>query len=216
VLLARGNTLTPAPGRIVREASRFVRRMFRQRLPAWVVYHSFNHTVRTVAAAESIGKRTALGVEELDILRLAAWFHDTGYLTCHRGHEEKSAAVAVPFLRARSVPERTIDRVVRCILATRMPQKPRSVLERVLCDADMVSLGTTDFFMLDRRMKREVERRERRVIPVLEWLIRSEHLLARHRFHSPYGRKALEKGRRENLRILREYLRPRTIVGKSR
>lgn len=206
MLFARGNTLTPAPGGIVREASRFVGRMFRERLPAWTVYHGFNHTVRTVAAAESIGKKTGLDAEELDLLRLAAWFHDTGYLTCHKGHEEKSARVAVRFLRARGFPEERINRVVGCILATKMPQKPRSVLERVLCDADMVSLGTTDFFMLDRRLKREVERRERRVIPALEWLNRSEALLARYRFHTPYGRKELEKGRRENLRILREYL----------
>ena len=216
MLFARGNTLTPAPGEIVLEASRFVGRMFRERLPAWAVYHGFNHTVRTVEAAESIGKKTGLTAEELDILRLAAWFHDTGYLTCHKGHEEKSARVAVRFLRARGFPEGRINRVVGCILATKMPQKPRSVLERVLCDADMVSLGTTDLFMLDRRLKREVERRERRVIPTLEWLNRSEALLARYRFHTPYGRKELEKGRRENLRILREYLRRRTSGERDR
>ena len=45
-------------------------------LPDTMTYHNLNHTREVVKAAEKIGSYASLQEEEMEILLLAAWFHD--------------------------------------------------------------------------------------------------------------------------------------------
>src|ERR1041384_3784010 len=83
---------------IVRRASDYVYQLFQETLPDWAVYHNYEHTVETVEAAAEIGQDSKLNKSELEIVALAAWFHDTGYTGGSDGHEEKSADAASKFL----------------------------------------------------------------------------------------------------------------------
>lgn len=191
----------------IARAGRFVAELLARELPPWALYHSPRHTTQTVAACREIGDALHLEKETMEVVLLAAWFHDTGYAFNIRGHEERSAEIAERFLQAEGCPVRTIRSVKACILATRMPQRPRSLLQRVLCDADLVSLGKRSFLKQNELLRQEMERREGRLISERVWLHRSYRFLHRHRFTTPYGRTVLESGKQANIARLRRMIR---------
>jgi len=52
-----------------------------------------------VLAAQEIGIKVGLSTEELNLLAITAWFHDTGYTRGYVGHEHKlSQMILLRFL----------------------------------------------------------------------------------------------------------------------
>ncbi|MDH3649978.1 MAG: HD domain-containing protein, partial [Saprospiraceae bacterium] len=100
-------------------------------------YHNLRHTVQVVNASREIGIALRLIPSEMEIVELAAWFHDTGYLTKPEQHEEASVGIACAYLHGLQYPARLIQKVASCIRATKCPQQPSNLLEEILCDADM-------------------------------------------------------------------------------
>lgn len=192
---------------IIGESQEFVLNLLEQRLAPWTVYHDVRHTEETVEACREIGGASGLNEAEMEILLLAAWFHDTGYIETVRGHEERSVTIAGEFLRERSYPEEGIERISGCIMATKMPQSPKNLLEKIICDADMIYLGKEGFFAKNDLLKAEIEKRENRVIPDVDWLKRSVDFLSGQSYHTEYALKNLQDGIRINIGVLQEQIR---------
>src|SRR3989449_9813968 len=104
---------------IVKKASEYVFELFKEQLPDWAVYHNYDHTVNMVEAAEEIGQDSKLSDAEMEMVALAAWFHDTGYTMTADGYEDKSIELATKFLKERSYPVDKIAQVAACINATK-------------------------------------------------------------------------------------------------
>ncbi len=189
------------------EASRaHVEKLLADRLAPWVLYHDFRHTDETYRACREIGEACRLGPDDLEIALIAALFHDTGYTETVKGHEERGAAIATEFLSGRGYPADKIRAVTGCILATTVPQKPRNLVEQVVCDADMLYVGREEFFHKNDLLKAEMERREGIVIDPGEWLKRSLQFLEGQGYHTEYCRGKLSAGLRKNIAALREQL----------
>ena len=191
---------------IVRSASRYVRTVIHDHLPSWALYHDLSHTREVVRTCAVIARSYRLSAGETEILLLAAWFHDIGYSITARGHEEASVKIAEEFLLGVAYPPRAVARIGRCIMATKVPQRPRSTLERILCDADLSSLGRASFFVQNNRLRLEIERREGVSLEEEAWLRRSWRFLHQHRFHSRYAREQFDPVRRLNLSRLKRSL----------
>ncbi len=114
-------------------------------LPADMVYHSLAHTRDEVLpAAARLGQLAGLPEPDLDLLRVAAAFHDLGYAETQEEHELCSIRIAAQVLPAFGFASRAIEQVIGMIVATRMPQSPRNLLEQLLADADLDGLGRED------------------------------------------------------------------------
>ena len=74
------------------------------------------------------------------LLQLATWFHDTGYSEGPEEHEERSCVNAENFLKGK-IPDADLEIVKGCIRSTKVPQRPTSILEQIICDADLSHLG---------------------------------------------------------------------------
>jgi predicted metal-dependent HD superfamily phosphohydrolase len=96
-------------------------------------------------AAERIGIASGISGTDLELLRVAAAYHDSGFLISHLDHEK----VACDMVRAEISPlgysTEELDTINGLIMATKIPQDPKSLLEEVLCDADLDYLGREDF-----------------------------------------------------------------------
>lgn len=193
----------------IRKAARFAATLLARELPSWALYHSVEHTRQTVAACREIGRVLRLNDAQMAVVVLAAWFHDTGYGSGPQGHEARSARIAERYLTSHGYPKRMVTSVKKCILATHVPQRPRSLLQRVLCDADLISLGKRTFLVQNELLRQEMELRERRIIEERVWLHRSYRFLHGHRFATSYGRTVLESGKQANLGRLRKMIRMR-------
>lgn len=194
------------PDNIVALARDHALALLRGRLAPWVAYHDVRHTEETVEACAEIAAASGLDAGQTEIVLVAAWFHDTGYIETVEGHEARSAAVAEKFLRGHGYPPDKTRLVVGCIMATMMPQRPKNLLERVICDADMVYIGRPEFFEKNELLKDEVERREGIAIEPGPWLRRSLEFLEGQGYHTDYCRSRLAAGLDRNIETLREQL----------
>ncbi|MEZ4996322.1 MAG: adenylate/guanylate cyclase domain-containing protein [Bacteroidales bacterium] len=67
------------------------------------------------------GTHENLNEEEMDIVKIAAWFHDVGYLKQYRDHEEVSIHIAEGFLNGKGVERKHVERITECIRSTVIP-----------------------------------------------------------------------------------------------
>jgi predicted metal-dependent HD superfamily phosphohydrolase len=172
-----------------------------------LLYHNLEHTKHVVAAAEQIAAHYRLKDEELLVVYVAAWFHDIGYiLGAPENHEEAGAQAALAFLKEQGVPEDLQQLVRGCIMATKMPQDPHSLLEQIMCDADLFNLGTTEFKRSTKLLHQEMELRQQKQISGDEWTEGSLKLMEAHHFHTAYARALLQSQKDENIAKLKKKL----------
>jgi predicted metal-dependent HD superfamily phosphohydrolase len=102
-------------------------------------------------------------------------------------------------LTAHNVSDLVIQRVKSCILATKMPQSPRNLLESILCDADLFHLGTQDFEGRNKLMLQEYEYSNGTKIDKSTWRNHTIQLMDQHSYHTEYAQKKLNSGKANNL-----------------
>jgi predicted metal-dependent HD superfamily phosphohydrolase len=188
---------------LVEKAASTVRSLLQRDLPAWSVYHGLSHTIETVHTCKELALDSALDAGDLEILLIAAWFHDTGYLEGAEGHEDRSVARATEFLRSNGGGEATIAKVVSAILSTRMPQSPGSLIEEILCDADVSHVGREDFLAKSELLRKEMEGRLGRSYEDGDWYRFNLAFLEKHSFHTTQARARLGVRRRENITLMK-------------
>jgi predicted metal-dependent HD superfamily phosphohydrolase len=118
-------------------------------------YHNIDHTLDVIAQSEQIALSEGVSsAKDLLLLKVAALFHDTGFLYCYTGHEEKSCEIAREKLSTHfSVAD--LDIICGMIDATKVPQQPENLLQQIICDADLDYLGRNDFEKLSTHLKNE-------------------------------------------------------------
>jgi uncharacterized protein len=121
-----------------------------------LTYHSPAHTLDVLQQCERIAAAEGLtGQRELFLLRVAALYHDTGFLTRYADHEEESCRIFLADAVHHSFSEEDKNDVLHMIMATRLPQQPETLSERIICDADLDYLGRADFPTIGDRLRRE-------------------------------------------------------------
>ncbi len=184
---------------ILKQARKYIFQLFKKQLDTKFVYHNYVHTYETVEACKILGEGNKLSKEELEIVQLAAWFHDAGYIQQIAGHEEVSVGIATDFLRQHNYPEEKIQQVAGCIMATKMPQQPQNLLEEVLADADLHSLGSKEHFDKTDILRIEMETTRGIVRSEIDWLKDEINFLSNHRYHTPYAQLTLNKQKTKNI-----------------
>lgn len=133
-------------------AKEFVLLKLKNELKPDLYYHCLTNTVDVYESAKKLAAMENISGNDLILLETAALFHDTGFLTGYDDHEEKSVQLAKKILPGFSYSADNIETICRMILATRLPQQPITILEKILCDADLDYLGRDDFFMIANKL----------------------------------------------------------------
>lgn len=134
----------------------FILNKLNQELPVHLTYHNLNHIQDVLDMSEKIGEMENISGEELILLLTAALFHDTGYIKQSRGHEELSCSIAQDLLPQFDYNPDQIEYICQIIMATKIPQNPKTILAEILCDADLDYLGRDDFFSLSNDLYMEM------------------------------------------------------------
>ncbi len=188
---------------IVQESETFIRDLFEKEIQENLKYHDIIHTEYVAGMADRIGKNSGLNQEELQIVIVAAWFHDSGFVSRSDGHEEESQNIARKFLSSKEMPEEFIDKVLICIEATKMPQNPGdNLLAQVVCDADMAYLSE-DFYMgRTALLRKEWNHESETKISKKSYYQETVDLFKNHKYHTDYGGKELSSGKAKNFKLL--------------
>ncbi|GAB2686032.1 hypothetical protein GCM10027037_04650 [Mucilaginibacter koreensis] len=166
-----------------------------------LLYHNRQHTQDVVESAMQIANHYQLNDEDFFVVMTAAWFHDLGYFESCNAHEERSAQFAEGYLASLNLDVKIIQKVKKCILATRMPQRPEGLLQQIICDADLFHLGTNQFFDKTKAIRKELEAMGKD-ISKHEWRVKTIKLLEQHEYFTDYCRLLLSDTQTENLKEL--------------
>ncbi len=126
-------------------------------LPAKLSYHSYAHTLDVLDRVVSLGRAEGVSDEELRLLKVAASYHDAGFLISNRDHERLGCRMAEKDLGSLGFSTEAIETICGMIMATKVPQQAKTTLEEIICDADLDYLGREDFYSIGGRLFSELK-----------------------------------------------------------
>ena len=128
--------------------------LLREKLPKTLKYHNIEHTEEVLHEALLFGLEDKLDERSLELLAIAAAYHDSGFIQSAKENEAlgaRHAEQAMEKTGGYSDVERR--KVMTMILDTQLQftpegpkQTPNIPLSCYLCDADVSNLGRDDFF----------------------------------------------------------------------
>ncbi|MFK5878593.1 MAG: DUF5706 domain-containing protein [Flavobacteriaceae bacterium] len=178
---------------------KYVFDLFKNKLSTETVYHNFSHTLQVVEASNEIAVAEKISETDLEILLIAAWFHDTGYVKGYEKHEEESKIIAKKYLTAEKFSEDKIQSVLDVIDATVMPQEPKSKLDKIICDADLFHLGLDNYSKKTSLIRSEIERLCDKSFTDIEWMQENDTFLTSHSYFTNYAFEKLSEQKILNL-----------------
>lgn len=178
-------------------------------------YHNIEHTREVVEAATKIGKACELTDDEMEAVIIAAWLHDIGYEEESNNHEAIAAARARKLLEKEGAKPEVIRMVEDAIEATKMPQQPKSLVSKVLCDADLYHLATDQYAENALKLRQEWRSLGFKDMQDVEWDQFNLQFLESHKYHTTYGQTELAEGKKKNIKKLRKQLESAPAVSGS-
>jgi uncharacterized protein len=186
-----------------RAAKQFIINKLRSELPEGLSYHGFHHTMDVWRTASALCVSEGIKGRMVNLVKTAALLHDSGFVkNQHDGHEHQGCLLAQSILPQFGYTSNDIDLICGMIMATKIPQSPKSLPEQIICDADLDYLGRPDFHKIGSSLFRELS---------LYNLIQGEqtwnriqvNFLSAHRFHTQTNQKLREPVKQAYLNELR-------------
>jgi HD superfamily phosphodiesterase len=200
----------------IRQARSLAEKVFKTRAFDKHIFHNFDHTQDVVNAVVTIGQHSNLSADEMESALVAAWLHDVGYEQGSKNHEQLSARKAQDLLTGLGAPQKKIADVTEAILATHMPQQPKTLVSKVLCDADLYHLATEQCLEKSNMLKEERNALGTKEMSDEEWLNSTVEFMEDHSYHTSYGQTILEQGKQRNIKKLKKAIKPKVSAKKYR
>jgi uncharacterized protein len=172
-----------------------------------LIYHDLAHTVSDVVpAVKMLAEAENLPQYEQTLLITAAYYHDVGFLEQRQGHEMVSARIASESLPHFGYTRAEIECIQDLIMATRLPTNPTTLLEKLIADADLDSLGRTDFWSRSMALRAEMAA-QHIFFTDAEWYANQIAFLSSHCYWSESARRLRDAQKAINLADMTARLR---------
>lgn len=176
--------------------------MLSKNLPKTYYYHSLEHTLYIADKVVEIGEQEKCTKEEIDLLKTAALWHDTGFISTYAGHEEESCNLARKYLKKEfSYADADIEIICGMIEATKIPQSPKNKLEEIIADADLEYLGTDKAATVSNYLFKELKAIDN-TLTEEAWNAIQIAFLQKHKYFTAYCKKYKEPRKLEYLSTL--------------
>lgn len=178
----------------------------RKLLPAFT-YHNVGHTLEVVNYCNRLAELEGINEDSRSLLLVAAYFHDVGLTAISSTdlsafeagqsvHEEKGTQIMREILPTFGFGSQEIEMIARLIMATKWGHNPEDVLEQIISDADISSIGfTTEEFMRTSAGLLNELRAFGMEITEIDWYENQKELLETHIFHTASARNLLDPNR---------------------
>ena len=196
--------MTEPQTNLVAAAREFATDIFENKVSKSFKYHNLDHTRQVVRAAEEMADYYKLPPEDRNALIIAAWFHDTGFSSGQsQGHEAKSVEMATQFLKEHNADPLLIDKVVKAIETTKMPQAPGSLIEQIISDADLFHLGTDEFKIKNEELRQELAEISGEDLSKKKWRKMNITFMENHKYFTDYGKRKLQPVKEKHIAELK-------------
>lgn len=160
--------------------------LMEKELPADITYHTRTHTEDVVDVALKLAALYNIDEHDTFLLHIACLFHDTGFTKTYRGHEEESIVIFQNSFENGEFSEDDKTKIEGMIRATKIPQQPHNMLERIICDADLDYLGRDDFYTTGKLLYHEFLSRGF-VEDWDDWNQTQIQFLSQHSYHTSFA-----------------------------
>jgi len=189
---------------LVQEAESFVTTLLEEKLPDAIEFHNLDHARDVAGCAELFGQNSGLTQDDINLVKLAALFHDTGFTVNPETHEAESAKIVDGFLTSHNIDEILISQVKNCILATRLPHQPKDIISKVLCDADLAHLADKNYFEQIEPLRKEWISLSGENINKRKFYKTSVKFFQKHEYHTDFAKKELQPKKEKNFELLQK------------
>lgn len=172
-------------------------------------YHNFNHIDETVGAVKTIAKAESIAENKIQLMEIAAWFHDMGYAKDLNNHEEESVKLAKSFLSKYDLNEADIAFIEKMIMATVYGTDPDGIEEMIMKDADLSHLCQPDLKERAENLLDEMNTVCGMNMSQEEWNKKSLTFMSSHTYYTQYAKAQFEEGKNENLSGLKSIIEDR-------
>lgn len=173
---------------IEQKAENFVLSLLKEKLPNQYIYHNISHTKRVVDFIREISEFEKIAKKDIQILELAGWFHDVGYINGNDDHEINSAKIAHDFLEKEKTSSATIEKVKKCILITTNTEEPKNIFEKIILDADCGHLGNKNYSEVSELLREEWILLGNDPLTDIEWIENNiDFFTRRHQYYTDYA-----------------------------
>lgn len=186
------------------ESKKFILTKLANELPKTLPYHGVHHTHDVHDVALSLAKQEAINDSDIELLKVATLFHDSGYTVQAHGHEQIGCAIAKDTLPKFGYTVEEIEKICGMIMATKIPQSPKTKLEEIICDADLDYLGRDDFETVSENLYKELN--HNKPISREQWLKLEIEFLEGHTYFTATSRKLRNEMKAHHLKLVKENL----------
>ena len=174
-------------------------------LPDKLYYHALHHTFDVLKACNQYIRREKIKEYDAKLLRIGALLHDIGFTQTYKNHEAKGQEIAEELMSDLGFPKKDIAIVKGLIMATKIPQSPKTYLEKIICDADLDYLGRSDFYDISDQLFTELK--DRNILKNLkEWNKIQIDFLEKRQYHTNFARKHRQPAKARRIDELYETL----------
>lgn len=174
-------------------------------LPPYLFYHNFKHTIDVVSQVELIGIGEGVNDYEMLLLKTAALFHDSGHTIGYDNHEEHGTELARIMLPNFKYSTEQIDKICELIMATKMPPKPNSILEKIMCDADLDYLGRSDFIPVSNTLYEELKA-QNKIEDINTWNKIQVKFISNHQYFTDTANKLREVNKQKQIERIKNLI----------
>ena len=188
---------------LIAKAENFVVNLLSTHLNTQYTYHNLTHTQRVVEKATELADLCNITDKEKEQLLLAAWFHDTGFIKGYKHHEKESINIAEKFLKDENYNPKGIAVITDIIIATELDSIPKTLLEKIIRDADCSHIGNKNYNNILELLRKEWELTCEKSFSEVNWI--DENILfltTKHKFYTSVAASKWEKTKSKNLASL--------------
>jgi uncharacterized protein len=180
-------------------ARNYILDRMRRELNPSLTYHTTEHTLDMHSAVIRLMDMENVSDEHTRLLiETAAIYHDAGMMISYNDHETQSVIIAGEKLPEFGYTREETDEVAGLILVTKLPQMPNSLPEKILCDADLDSLGREDFFIQSFQLQLEWKLNGIASTTLEEWLRFEAGFFSKHEYFTASGRELRTTQKQKN------------------
>lgn len=179
--------------------------ILRDQLPDYLTYHTPEHTAHVIEKAEYISHQENVTGHDLFLIKAAALLHDIGFIQQTHNHEEIGCQMAEELLGQHGLTSEDIQKVCGMILATKIPQQPKSLLEKIVADADLEYLGTDLFYPIGQLLYSEFKHFDP-LMTIHRFNEIQANFIKKHQYHTDYCIAHREAKKQKHLQEILELL----------
>ncbi len=175
-------------------------------LPEEVVYHDISHTLNVEKALVRFANLEGIDEQSMLLLQTAALYHDAGFILKQENNEEFAVKMAAEKLPRFGYSIEQIETINTIILSTGSAKKPKTILEKLMCDADHDYLGRPDYYNVSTKLRKELANYGR-IFTEKEWVqYQLDYLVGTHRFFTDTAKNIRLQGKKARISELKQKL----------